>query len=445
MDSRQIYIKSITVCNIQSYENETKIVLANDRINRLAGPSNAGKTVMFKIPYKMVFFKSVYYRENHNTLLRDGCSAGYCYYELSDNTIIKFFMEDKTQHFAFVDENGIEETIWEEEMPDKLIKKMGLIVDKAQKIILNITGDSKEKPFLTTSPTWNMRALKNIISDSDSDTAKTVLKADYDMLTKMISGVETIIKSTSITSSYIPYIDMNNFNSIEYIVDKLDTYYENVTSITNEIIALRELIKNANKLGDKSIELDNLNKIETYHFTLKDIINKLNVLHSKLYMKESEDITIKSDDLQKLHAYYITLMEVISILNKMVTCARQFVAANNKIGTVYQKQDSLDKISIYINKISIILTELETLKSLLGKSEEFSNLELELNTLQSVEYLGKYLNTMINVYNTIREVKDLYCKFATANKQYTEVKKEETELKSKIKVCPLCNKPFEEG
>jgi len=205
---------------------------------------------------------------------------------------------------------------------------------------------------------------------------------------------------------------LNNIVNLN-IIDKTLSNIESKKRKINESIEITEERKAAARELKKSLEY------------VKDIdidLKKIEVLKEKKECIER--------DIDKLKNYLDSLSYNISIRDKYIKYASDIKKILNKFEKYEKLCDTINKLSIIINKINSVK------QTVYKKLPSFSSLEnLYKNISNNTILIEKYKIILSNIHNCIKNIKYLE----------NELKTIEELFKKKIgSTCPICLRPFQE-
>lgn len=392
-------IKRMHIKNIQSWKDE-EITFSDELVNVVCARSEKGKTVLFKIFYQMVF-PNYYKFGSRNDLIRRGCNKGEVYLELYNGTQIQFICGHKEQSFKMkrdCDDDWI--TYWEQRCPREIINELGLIIDWDLQYILNIYIKDNQYPFINTSKVWNATLFNKVFKNEKLDRTINNLSIKLDDLVQNQKEFSKKYQYKVYENSNLQYYDIDEIKRVKVEVEKINKLYNIVDEIHKSLKSLEKALKEQEQLKDKVFDIVDIVEIKNLCLILNKINKCTRELEPNLKIVEN---TPETDKLGlQLSAVRSTYSSVSNISSKIATMESLFKN--------YSRDLNASK------EISDILTGAENIKSSLNSVYSIAN------------KISNYEKILFNYANTIKEI------------QKTE--NELAEVKSKIKVCPTCNRPL---
>ena len=412
--------------NIQSWSSDSGTVeLSTDKINTLIAKSETGKSVIVKMLKEMAFPNNWDY--TLTSLIRRGCKFGRVAFGLTDGCICVYdiYINGDRIHTLLTpkeDGSGYSKKQWVNlsEIPEEMEKKMGFILDRESKTIINVVDKHSPLPFSNSDLKCNARILSVITENPQLENALETLGAWRDRLE--VAARETKILADKAYGKYsiIPVQDtlslqtkLNNEKKILKVVELVEPLKQETESLS--------LFLNSKPKEMKNLELDN-------EFELLSHLTSVN-----------KEITI----LENLINNKPKVMKPLNIDNE--------IAILTKIQTIDNECESLNSLIQNAPKvISPIHEEFETALNIIDKCNNLINSLNELEDLKNnkpsvmedLRFIENIIETLTHInldYDGMCELCTKYTKSRELNTKLTQVIKKCEEV---LKVCPLCGKSF---
>ena len=210
-------IKGYLLKDIQSWDDKSGAVSpATDRMNVIIAPSETGKSVVIKVLKEMCF--SGQWGYTWSSLIKRGASFGVAVFILEDDTMVCYYIMPFMVKYVLIYPDG-NRRIWESkeqnntEIPEEIAQKMGLIVDRDAKTVINVLDKDMVTPFVTASQEMNARIAKVITAVPEMEKRINTLKEWKYYLDSALVNVKVDYNSSKLGYDRLPSIDVLGLKS----------------------------------------------------------------------------------------------------------------------------------------------------------------------------------------------------------------------------------------
>lgn len=436
--------------NIQSWQKDSQVIhFTPEVVNVIRAPSETGKSVFFKVFYQMVF-PNYYKYKSRNDLIRKGCSSAQATYWLENGTIIKFFLEHSTQHFEMQKAGEKNMVYYNPAMPQEIIDEFGLVVDNNLKFILNIFTKDNQYPFVTTAKSWNASALNQVFCDQEVENALVNLKVWERELKDKMTAVKQVYLYRKRLAEDLVYTDIEEMKRNQLVVKEIAQQYSAIDDILTQLNNLAKAHATLEKYDYEFNNVVEINDIRKLMIAIDKILESLTPLERNLLFVDSlPENTIDMILLNQIKEYMIKLNQIFESL-KVITCNQNIVESIPDITAKLQTIISVRDYLMHVLKVQQALQQLYSQDDSYAELEEKQcHMQKELESLLSykkdidtVEGYKEKLNTIYVESNKMFGQMNNYFKLHQAS---MELNQELDKLKAELKICPTCNRPFEES
>lgn len=415
--------------NIQSWSANSPIVeLSNNLPNIIIAKSETGKSVFVKILKEMCFPGSFDY--TNSSLIRRGCNSGKLVIMLDNGDVIiyEIFRNNHHRHQYLEKIQNSKDGSYDistfndyTEVPEVIANKLGLLLDRSSKTIVNIVDKHSPIPFVSSDLEGNARILSVSTENPKIESSIDTINGWIQELKSAAATDEVLLSNLYRTLSMQPKID----NTLE-IIDRIDIKkqilpvvreMEKVISIFDE---LEPVV--ANKPVDvKFINLDNEIKLMSNLTTIN------NELFSLQCIVDTKPISVMKIDLEFEMKMIHDISNVLMEFDSIETITSNKVIMSNMIDplTIQNDIDFLSDIKDCFN----LIIELHNL---------FENKPVAVYNATHVESIVNVISKSPDFDNIFEEYYNYYnlCKLVDSYKRSI------LKIEEEIKVCPTCGKPF---
>jgi hypothetical protein len=386
------YIKSITLYNIQSWADASDpIKLSDDKINIIEAPNETGKSVVFKILYTMIW-PNYFGINGRRTLLRRGANKGCAYFKRYDGIEIAYLFTANSQVYA-LRKPPEKFKVWSQNQPpEEVVEALGLYVDYDARIILNVHNANSALPFVTTSLQFNALLLKSITEFPEIQQAIDNLSV---WLKDLKGAMNTQSKNVIAARSRNSMIDFVSTESLRYHLNKCKEY--------------REFLVNADICDT---EINKLFKLTTEEKPQQDIYD----------LKLGKELILVCENTQITDSTLSDLYTLVSNKpNELEPCDYN---SANLILEVFKESEGVISGIIILNEL--ISNKPELIKGNLSICDMIISVNNQ--TIYGEYQLKNYFSTYYDKQRVVRKLSDINIEIHN--------------LEVKLKVCPVCKKPF---
>lgn len=409
------YIKSYKLLNFQSWDKSSaEIPLETGMVNIIEGANETGKSVLYKVLYNFCF--PGYWAPSE--LIRRGCDTGILLLQLEDDAAIIYALKRNSYTYVLVEADGTKTEWTNQGCPDEIINRMGLILDKETRIVLNIIDSDVSLPFIKTTPTFNASLIRSIVEPEGmtkffQNLADTMIKVDN--AHNFFGNKAATLHEQLI---HIPLIDPIQMENQKADIDRLVELAEMSNSVENKVndlfTCLREVIT---VVEDPSVVW---NDIQLYD-SLNDNFAKCDTLQKVL----SEDIAVVQSP-----ARIDSELGVLDALDNVIQkCDMLTAVLNTKPSEI--RQINLDcEIDIFgkLQQLHHTLADYE--KLVLADIPEVSFVDIS-DSLEVLQDLNSCIAGLTDLEILIQNV-------FNSDNRVIDIKFEIDEIVREVGVCPTC-------
>lgn len=409
------YIKSYKLFNFQSWgDTSTEIPLETDMVNIIEGANETGKSVLYKVLYNFCF--PGYWTPSE--LIRRGCSVGILLLQLEDDTSIIYALKPASYTYILVEPDGSKKEWTNQGCPDEIIGRMGLILDKETKIVLNIIDSDVALPFIKTSPTFNASLIRSIVEPESmtrffQNLADTTVKVD-NAHRYFGNKAATIHEQLAC----IPYIDSVDMENQKAIVDELVTVAELQNAVELKVSSLADctreiitIVDDPSSVQDSIAIFDDLQQCLQLSCALQEVLRE-----TVAEVKSPEPLTVQIDVFDRLTALYKQCCDLGIAIDGEPAIVRQinlteelcaFDGLASILDSLVRVQDTLIETPAEV-RFNDVASDIAVMDALQQVMPDISSIESTLNSLESV------------------------------NQKATAIKAEVDAIIAEVGVCPTC-------
>lgn len=409
------YIKSYKLLNFQSWnKSSAEIPLETNMVNIIEGANETGKSVLYKVLYNFCF--PGYWAPTE--LIRRGCDTGILLLQLEDDAVIIYALRSNSYSYILIEPDGTKTEWTNQGCPDEIIDRLGLILDKETRIVLNIIDSDVALPFIKTTPTFNASLIRSIVEPEGmtkffQNLADTSIKIDN---AQRFFGNKAATLLEQIT--HIPLIDPIDMENQKANIDNLINCAEILNSVDNAVAALfdcmREIIT---VVEDPSECQDSIYLLDLINTT----ISKCDALHKIV----SEDIQIVESP-EKIEPSLALFDTTAQVLNH----CEDIVALTSSAPAEVKRVDLDNELFMFecIQNVYDTVEKYECIRSEPLTEVHFVDVADGINTLKEVDTC---LVALIDLEGILKDV-------FNSDRKIIDIKFEIDEIIKEVGVCPTC-------
>lgn len=419
--SNRVYIKSAYIENYMSHA-KTKVDFV-DGLNVITGPSNSGKTTVFRAIEWCLFNKP-----NGSDFIRTGKKNVKVIVELSNGyTVERCRTKKATGHYKVTDSKG-KETIFEKfkEVPMEVYNASQMPIVKLSdnySTCLNI-GSQFEGPFLLSATSSDRAsAVGRLINIEPLDDAIYKLNSKNLSMQKSIKVFKTDIeKNESILN--IKYSDMDKRKKrLSYVKLNLDAMKNKEEKLT----------KIEEKIKEFGAVTDNLSKSHSVLSGLGDLALADSLLTSMQYANRKHT---SISNTSKIYATKIKELDSLETVLESVKDIDSHINTLESIGDVMKRFNKLRKLTESYDRLEVCIKDCQDNLTTIPDV----NIDGELYRLNSIHDKGQRLKKLYKQHKDIsQKISKEEAKIDKIENQYLESKKQLEKLLEENGTCPLCN------
>lgn len=394
------YIKSYKLLNFQSWNKTgTEIPLETGMVNIIEGANETGKSVLYKVLYNFCF--PGYWAPTE--LIRRGCQTGILLLQLDDGAAIIYALQASSYTYVLVEPNG-ERTEWTNQgCPDEIVERLGLILDKETRVVLNIIDSDVALPFIKTTPAFNASLIRAIVEPEGmtkffQNLADTTIKIDnaYSYFNSKAATLQEQIVRIPI----IDPVDMENqkadidrlsslaekYNSIENKCNSLNTCHSEIITVVEDPSVISEQISLYDKLNACLVRCNELNAILSEE--IQEVTSPAVVDESIAIQQALSGIIRNCSNLRNVYAQTPIVVSELNLdteLNRLDSLT-SLITMVSKILELYSStvpEVKFEDVSSDIELLEHIYNVIERTDSILTPLKSLAECEVKINTLQS--------------------------------------------------------------
>ena len=393
---------TVSIKDFQIIEKATLIF--NKGLNCIIGPSNNGKSAIFRA------IMSLLYNEPGTNRIREGCSSYAVGLQMNGSTVLF--------------QKGTKESIY---------KINGIVYQKPGRVQLeevaeatgikelNLNGRNEQLNF------WYQMEKPFLLDRSETDLFRFIVDSGKDNRTTL--ALKDMVSDRQTKNAEIIQLE----GRIAQLEDDLKTYEEQLATSEYKISVCNKIIE----LGPKIKQLELMEKLckdlETTGKELKETESKLEIynrvlgnLNSKMGMLE--ELTAKTE-------VYKTILNNITLYKEDLNRhTNKLEKLNNYLKLDYGKNiEKVINMNILLSSLGSIRFQIENLDSKLMVFNKYSEVNKDnIDRVINMNLLISKFEVMKNSYNNIETEIE-------ANKKDLDLVKEAL---GQFKICPLCNRPL---
>lgn len=414
-----LQLKSVQLVNFQSWNDDSGTMdLDPGMLNVIKGRNETGKSVVFKVLYEMCFpgYHGSY-------LVRRGQEFGIAAFQMMDDTVIAFKLyRQGNRYYYILNPDGTHQEWCTTEIPDEIVQKMGLIISKPNRIILNVLDKDVPLPFVKTDPAYNASVLQSNLEPQE-------LTEFFERTKEYIRKIQLAEGVTKQTLSFweaknraVPYIDVEYIKTKRSTLSTLTPIYKACIDMYNLMIDLHELYNREPQRVDYDFERcdNNLQLFSQVNncLTKLDLFSQLEI--PPMPSVQDSDLVLSNTLLSVLNNTNKTLEYVYNLTNLREPELNKPIYLDNEF-VVYSKV--LAALSCIKNLLSIAppvgVNDPKSIKWMLDTLLKVLKLKESLVNLATTE--GNLLKSKQTVESLVSSIKD---------------------IESKLGICPLCGRRY---
>lgn len=458
---RRFYILRIVgykLQDIQSWDEKSpSINLSTDRMNVIIAPSETGKSVIIKILKEMCFSGKWGY--TWESLIRRDKKRGVAMFMLEDGTVIAYFIYPRAVRYSIIygDKEKPNKT-WDffdpnnTEIPEEVANLMGLVVDRKGKTIINVLDKDMVIPYVTASPELNARISSVITTVPEMEKRREMLSEWKQRLETAYKNADRKLADARYRYERAPSVDVLSHKLALMRAEALLNFVKPIDDILNYTVVYPLGVEpEPVYCPDLAGTIDVLHQIErlfeeysgAMSLSEPSIVNKPN--------EEVADIISLSDDINTL----INLLEDMESLEEPIEPIVPVV-----VGDIIDIEKNIIKVAMEIKgAISIgeglceVKKPSKDISDIIRINNNISKLMFIYNNAISLQCPQEIIvpPDMVQIYNILQDINAMQCDEVLSlyedsivlQKDIDNVEYELNELRVKMKICPLCGKPWE--
>lgn len=415
--------------NIQSWSSNSPIVeLSGSLPNVIIAKSETGKSVFVKVLKEMCFPGSFDY--TNSSLIRRGCNSGKLVIMLDNGDVViyEMFRNNHHRHQYLEKIQNSKDGSYDistfndcTEVPEVIANKLGLLLDRSSKTIVNIVDKHSPIPFVSADLEGNARILSVSTENPKIESSIDTINEWIQELKSAAATNEVLLSNLYRTLSMQPKID----NTLE-IIDRIDIKKQilPVVRMMESIISIFDELEPVvyNRPPDvKFINLDNEIKLISNLTTINNELFSLQcIVNTKPTCVKKIDIEF---EIKMIHDVNNVLME----FDNLETIISNKVIMSDMVDPL-TIQDDIDFLSDIKDCFNLII-ELHNL---------LKNKPTAVYNATHVESIVNVISKSIDFNNILEDYYNYYklCKLVDSYKSSI------LKIEEEIKVCPTCGKPF---
>lgn len=421
-------IRGYKLENIQSWSEDSPVIeLSSNLPNIVVAKSETGKSVLIKMLKEMCFPGRFGY--SNESLIRRGCDSGRLALLLDNGDVIIYEIYRNRHHchkllIKCQDASGtfdVQNFNDFDEVPEVIADRLGLLLDRASKTIINIVDKHSAIPFVSADLEGNARILSVSTENPKIEESIATLEAWTIDLKNALTYNEVILSNLYRTISLQPRVD----NTLE-IEDRISRKKEmlNVVKYLEAIIStydnLEPTLNNKPEIVDFVNLDDEMNVLTVLNTTLSEVSNLEQILSNK--PATLPEINLDTE---------VKLLNTLDIINNEFDAIESII--NNKIDIASLEEPGNIKVNLEI---------LDKLKDCYNELSKFNVLHHNKPcVLKDKNYLEDIIKLCSNKPN-FESIEENYEKLQQYKQATADCAERITKLEKELGVCPICGKPF---
>lgn len=361
-----------------------------------------------------------------SSLIRRGCKIGRVIFLFDDDTFGGYELSingNRVHFYLYKGDDGKyirQQWVNQTEIPELLEHKMGLLIDRESKTIINVVDKHSAMPFSTSDAKCNARILSII---TENPQLESTIQTLTNWKEQCANSAERLTSSRVRAYNQYKSIPKTDITTLQLRLNKKESALKLLEIIEPLIVSIDSLNNlKSNKPSqmvkldiDKELEsLDNLTKLD---YELNNLINIINNKPTEIdYINIDNEISLL-DNLNSIHCN----LELLS--NTIASKPKEIIDISDKIDSCINILNELNDLSNSVDKLAkLIKNKPKTIPDLI------------------------YLNDIIEIINQKPNFDDIQNSISMYEKHKflnTKLKRLIHECEVKLKVCPLCGKPFD--